>query len=443
MNINRSVFGIYHPLHKLCLLFADVALIAIAFALATLIRLNSAPIYTNLEYAGINLILIFTLFLGGAYSSSEVGAPPKLPLKTFFTVLAGAIPGIFFIYTLGPERFTSLFGRGVFPIALFLFGVFAVISRFVINHLFIEQGKSRRALLLGADPVNEVIDPSFKQQIRLEIEYAKTYLLSNYKHHSYAVIVILPAYLPTQEEQQQLIQLRLSGIPVLSLSDFIESHLFLVPVHEIEDDWFIKAQGFAMLHNSVVTRIKRGIDILVALLLAVLSLPVTIVAAIAIKLTSSGSIFFSQTRVGLRGKEFNLYKFRTMVADAESEGAQWASDNDPRITKVGRFLRKTRIDELPQCWNILRGEMSIIGPRPERPEFTNMLKEEIPYYDLRHLVKPGLSGWAQVMYPYGASKEDALHKLQYDLFYIKNQSQLLDLHILLRTALVTFQRSGR
>lgn len=443
MNINRSVFGIHHPLHKLCLLLADVSSIAIAFSLATLIRLNSTLTYTNVEYAGINLILIFTLFLGGAYSSGEVGAPPKLPLKTFFTVLAGAVPSVLFIYMLGPERFTSLFGRGVFPFALLLFGVFAVISRFIINHLFIEQGKSRRALLLGSESLNAVIDPSFKQQIRLEIEHAKTYQLSNYEQHSYAVIVILPEYSPTKEEQQQLIQLRLSGVPVLSLSDFIESHLFLVPVHEIEDDWFITAQGFSMLHNSVVTRIKRGTDILAALLLALFSLPVTIISAIAIKLTSSGPLFFSQTRVGLRGKEFNLYKFRTMITDAELEGAQWATDNDPRITNVGHFLRRTRIDELPQCWNILRGEMSIIGPRPERPEFTNMLKKEIPYYDLRHIVKPGLSGWAQVMYPYGASKEDALHKLQYDLFYIKNQSQLLDLNILLRTALVTFQRSGR
>ncbi len=443
MNINRSFFGIYHPLHKLCLLAVDILAIALAFYLATLIRLDSPPNYFNAEYVVINAILLFTLFLSGAYSSREVGAAPKLPLTTFFVVIAGAIPSVVFIYTLGPERFTSLFGRGVFPVAIFGFGIFAVVSRYLINHLFAEQGKFRHALLLGPENLSEIVDPFIMQQIRLKLEVAPNYQSSKGELAGYAVIVILPRYKPSKEEQQKLVDLRLSGIPVLALSDFIESHLFLVPVHEIQDDWFIKAQGFSMLHSSVVTRVKRGVDIVSALVLAILASPLALLTAISILVTSSGPVLFSQTRVGLRGKEFNLYKFRTMVTDAESKGVQWASDNDPRITAVGRFLRKTRIDELPQCWNIQRGEMSIIGPRPERPEFTQMLKQEIPYYDLRHIIKPGLTGWAQVMYPYGASKEDALHKLQYDLFYIKNQSQLLDLNILLRTVLVTFQRGGR
>ena len=145
----------------------------------------------------------------------------------------------------------------------------------------------------------------------------------------------------------------------------------------------------------------------------------------------------------MNGKEFTVHKFRTMTQNAEKFGAQWASENDSRIIPFGNFLRKSRIDEIPQCWNILKGEMSFIGPRPERPEFTKTLNKEVPYYDLRHVIKPGLTGWAQVKYPYGASTEDSLRKLQFDLYYIKNYSLLLDLNIALRTIKITFMRKGR
>jgi len=158
-----------------------------------------------------------------------------------------------------------------------------------------------------------------------------------------------------------------------------------------------------------------------------------LIAAIAIKLDTRGPVFYSQTRTGLSGVTFRLYKFRTMVKDAEKSGPRWTKKDDPRITRVGRFLRSTRIDELPQLWNVLLGEMSFIGPRPERPDFNAELEAAIPYYDLRHLVKPGITGWAQVLYPYGASVEDAREKLQYDLYYIKNYSVMLDLVILIRT----------
>src|SRR5262249_29655017 len=154
--------------------------------------------------------------------------------------------------------------------------------------------------------------------------------------------------------------------------------------------------------------------------------PLMLVTAIAIKLDSKGPVFYRQSRTGLNGVTFILYKFRTMVEDAEKSGARWAEENDPRVTRVGRFLRATRIDELPQLWNVLLGQMSFIGPRPERPDFNSELEAAIPYYDLRHLVKPGITGWAQVLYPYGASVEDAREKLQYDLYYIKNYSVMLD-----------------
>jgi len=171
--------------------------------------------------------------------------------------------------------------------------------------------------------------------------------------------------------------------------------------------------------------------------------PVMTLVAIAIKLDSPGPVFYSQERTGLKRKLFKVYKFRSMYQNAEAKGVQWASKRDPRITRVGRWIRLTRIDELPQLWNVLQGEMSLIGPRPERPNFDAELEQAIPYYNIRYLVAPGISGWAQVMYPYGASIEDAYEKLAYDLYYIKNYSLFLDLEIALRTLRVVLLGKGR
>jgi lipopolysaccharide/colanic/teichoic acid biosynthesis glycosyltransferase len=168
-----------------------------------------------------------------------------------------------------------------------------------------------------------------------------------------------------------------------------------------------------------------------------------LVTALLIKIESPGDILFRQIRTGKDGEPFSIFKFRSMRSDAEKDGAQWASKNDQRVTRVGKFIRLTRIDELPQLLNIFRGEMSFIGPRPERPEFNTLLEKEIPYYEMRHLVNPGLTGWAQVLYPYGASVEDSKEKLQYELYYIKNYSLLLDLQIVLKTVGVVLLGRGR
>jgi sugar transferase (PEP-CTERM system associated) len=182
--------------------------------------------------------------------------------------------------------------------------------------------------------------------------------------------------------------------------------------------------------------LRRVFDVVSSLIGMALSLPIMVLTAIAILIESPGPVVYTQERVGLHGRKFRIFKLRSMRSNAEAHGPVWASENDPRVTRVGRVIRKLHIDETPQFFNILRGEMSLIGPRPERPEFVEQLEERIPYYSERHLVKPGLTGWAQVSYPYGASFEDAREKLQYDLYYIKNQSPLLDAIILLETARV-------
>ena len=441
--MRKSLFGVYNPAHKFCLLNLDLIGILIAFYIPSRLRLGLAPEYFSFEFFVLAFIIIISLFVGNGYTSSALGGKPRLPLNTFLVVLASAIPATLFIYLLGPERFTYLFGRGIFPSAILLIGIIAMLNRIALNYVFRNNQRERSILVVGDVKSQKHFDNSIHQSIsNMRIARCANLLPEN-NPTLFDAIVIAPDHKLTSQEQQILIDTRLVGIPIFSLSDFFESFLFLVPVSEINNDWFIRAEGFAMLHSTVSTRVKRTVDLAAAISLMFVTVPISLLTAVLIKLVSPGPVLFSQTRVGLQGQHFTLYKFRTMRINSESNGARWAEDNDDRIILFGRFLRATRIDELPQCWNILRGDMSIIGPRPERPEFTEELAREIPYYELRHIIKPGLTGWAQVRYPYGASVEDALRKLQYDLYYIKNYSLLLDLNIMLRTVLVTVGREGR
>lgn len=221
------------------------------------------------------------------------------------------------------------------------------------------------------------------------------------------------------------------GAQVFAYPQFVENHLKRVPVRQLTNEWFLYSTLLGLDPHYRIA--KRLFDLGIATAGLLLTAPIVVLAALAIRLTSRGPAFYSQTRVGLYNQPFRIYKLRTMTTNAEQSGAQWAKKADPRVTPLGRLLRKTRIDELPQFWNILRGDMAFIGPRPERPEFTRELAEQIPFYEKRHLVKPGLTGWAQINYPYGASVTDALKKLEYDLYYIKHGSLQLDLHIVVRT----------
>jgi sugar transferase (PEP-CTERM system associated) len=236
---------------------------------------------------------------------------------------------------------------------------------------------------------------------------------------------------------------KFSGIQVIDAPSFYEQMTGKLLIENITPSWFIFSNGFRI--TTFVRICKRAFDILLAATGIIVAIPLLPLIVVMIMIDSPGPVFFSQLRVGEREREFVLHKFRTMRADAESEtGAVWSQQDDPRITMIGRFLRKSRLDEIPQLFNVLKGDMSFIGPRPERPEFVTKLKEVIPYYSERHFVKPGLTGWAQVRYPYGASVEDSAEKLRYDLYYIKNISLFLDLLIVLETAkVVMFGRGGR
>lgn len=239
-----------------------------------------------------------------------------------------------------------------------------------------------------------------------------------------------------------LLNYKLRGIIIVQGVNFYERLTGKILVERVNPSWIIFSEGFST--NRIMMFTKRCFDLSISSFLLILAIPVMLFAALMIKLGSPGPIFYFQERVGKGRKTFKIVKFRSMVQDAEKNGAVWASSNDSRVTRFGAFIRKTRIDELPQLYNVLKGEMSFVGPRPERPVFVEQLTKKIPYYDIRHDIRPGVTGWAQVCYPYGASEEDALRKLEYDLYYMKNLSIALDFMVAFRTVkTVLFAKGGR
>jgi exopolysaccharide biosynthesis polyprenyl glycosylphosphotransferase len=233
-----------------------------------------------------------------------------------------------------------------------------------------------------------------------------------------------------------------AGGQVVALLDYLEQRLSLVEVELLHSDYLLDNNLMRLSLDKSRQWQKFAIDTIMAVSLLALTLPFWVLIALAIKLESPGSVFFRQRRTGLFNKEFDILKFRSMRQDAEKDGVRWASKNDSRITRVGAFLRKTRMDELPQLINVLRGEMSIIGPRPEREVFIHDLEKHVPFYRFRHMVKPGVTGLAQVKYTYGASIEDAMHKHRHDMYYIKHQSLWMDLKILLQTTRIVLTGQG-
>lgn len=240
---------------------------------------------------------------------------------------------------------------------------------------------------------------------------------------------------------KDLLKVKTKGVHVNDFSSFLERETGRVDLDTLNPSWLIFSDGFSA-GRRLSSLGKRLFDIVVSLVILVIGLPLIVVFAIIIKLESKGPAFFHQTRVGLYGQTFQIPKLRSMRTDAEAAGAKWADKDDPRITRVGRLIRKVRIDELPQVWSVLKGEMSFVGPRPEVPAFVVDLEKELPFYAERHVVKPGITGWAQINYPYGASIEDARHKLEYDLYYAKNYTPFLDILILLQTARVILWPDG-
>lgn len=252
-------------------------------------------------------------------------------------------------------------------------------------------------------------------------------LISRHKIHA----LVVPAHVKKSARAARIIYKNLIlGVEVVELAALYEAVFKKVPLAELEEVWFL--EHLARDHR-LYDAIKRPVEVALVALVLLATLPLTLLGAMLVRLTSRGKPLFRQRRVGARGKEMVIHKLRTMRADAERGGPRWAAPRDPRAIPVGKFLRRTHLDEFPQLWDVLQGGLSLVGPRPERPEFVELLRKEVPFYDLRHLIRPGITGWAQTHYRYGASVEDAYEKLQYDIYYLKHRSPLLDLLILLKT----------
>jgi sugar transferase (PEP-CTERM system associated) len=303
--------------------------------------------------------------------------------------------------------------------------------------------KSRRLrshAVVGFYPAGESVLPAEDKRFNIFTREASIEDIVN-KHDINQIIVAVKEQRGGNVPMDQLLTARIQGIPVMDLASFYEQTTGEVPVDSLKSSFLVYGRGFAQDRARII--VKRLFDIATSSFLLLIASPVMLLTMLAIKLESQGPVIYRQERVGLGGKGFMCLKFRSMRTDAEKDGvAVWATKNDSRVTRVGALIRKTRIDELPQLFSVLKGEMSMVGPRPERPSFVSQLKETIPFYDVRHSVKPGVTGWAQVRYAYGASVEDALHKHQYDLYYVKNNSLFLDLLILFETVSVVLFREG-
>jgi exopolysaccharide biosynthesis polyprenyl glycosylphosphotransferase len=405
------------------------------------------------------------MYLLNTYHPEKEIAGLQAPTRILISSLIVAIITSVLINLSGNWEGNSVGMRGILLVNLGIFTIWAMILRIWAFNWWRSQAQQSRWLMLGANnhaikfaqmfltqnPLGRLVILTETGQHIPELAEIEPQLshegslndLSYWSHQPLSGVVVGTQIGLSDQQVQSLMQLRLKGIPVYRLPDIWETLCYKLPSSLLEDEWFAFSSGFNLVFCGGSLKIKEIMDIIVTGLLSLLVSPLMIFVGLIIKLDSPGPIFYSQLRTGLYGKPFRVYKFRSMYQDAEKRGAQWASQRDPRITRVGYWLRVLRIDELPQIWNVLCGEMSLIGPRPERPEFDVKLKEAIPYYEMRYLVKPGITGWAQVLYPYGSSLEDAYEKLSYDLYYIKNYSLWLDIVIVLKTIRVVLLGKGR
>jgi len=457
------LFKVYYPVRTLVLLAGEALMVGLSFGAAMLLVRNreysllrlSNELFIENGYLKLLVVTAIVLLLSHWFDLYEIPRSGSKGEKTFGLlcmlglVVLALVPVLKFRPSLLPGGPSA--GWGVIILVFALFGWRAVYAWLVRQPYFRERvyvlgtGDRAQRLLegLGSDLGIEVVGWTGNILGVLTRETVATHLRGvSRKKDVQRVIVAMPdrrGTLPFEE----LLALRLAGVKVEEATSWLEKIDGKIEVEQLYPSWLIFAEGFRFSTGFLLVR--RLFAAMVAAVGLLLTLPLLLFAMLAIKLDSPGPVLYKQKRVGLGGHEFYCYKLRTMLRDAEADtGATWAADDDPRITRVGRVLRVTRLDEIPQLWCVLMGDMDFVGPRPERPEFVEWLSQEIPYYAVRHTVRPGITGWAQVQYKYGNTLKDAREKLQYDLFYIKNASVGLDLLILFQTIkIVLLGRGGQ
>ncbi|SFC97965.1 sugar transferase, PEP-CTERM system associated/exopolysaccharide biosynthesis polyprenyl glycosylphosphotransferase [Thiohalospira halophila DSM 15071] len=462
------IFRHYLRLPFLVLGLVEIGAFLVAFYAGVYLRFSDQPAAID-ESVGpllprgivFSSVLLVALIAMGLYQARLREGRSGIILREIAGFALGGA-GLAFIFYIFPTVFT---GRGALALALLLAFLASVVLRLFFYRMVDVDTLKRRVLVLGAGEraasvtryrrrvdqrgftivgfvhvrgERDAVDPG-------RVIHLAGRLKDFAREQEVEEIVVAIDDRRRSFPMDELLDCRMSGIEVIELLTFYEREFGKVRLDLIHPSWLVFTDGYAQ--GAFRTYIKRSFDVAAALLLLIPALPIMLLTALAILLEDGWRqpVFYLQTRTGEHGRPFRVIKFRSMVVDAEKEGAaQWATQNDVRVTRVGAFIRKTRIDELPQIINVLKGDMSFVGPRPERPEFNHQLAEAIPYYEERHRVKPGITGWAQLCYPYGASEEDAREKLQYDLYYVKNHSLFLDFVILIQTVeVVLFGKGAR
>ncbi len=443
------LFNVYYPVRTLVLLAVETMVVFSSFLMGVLLAFpDDRYIVLNYQYGYVK-VLVATLFVlicshwFDLYDAAQFDAKGEMYFRLFL------VPGLFalFLAAIGYFFPSALPGNNASLIGLVFLTLGLVVWRAAYAWLVQQAFMQERVYVLGTGERAQRLVQGLRQRKELGVdvigwsgnvegaltrETAAAHLMESASAHKVSrVIVAMPdrrGTIPVQE----LLQLRLSGVRVEEATSWLEKISGRIEVEQLYPSWLIFAEGFRF--SPSFNLMRRALSTLVSFILLLLVLPVLPFVVLAIKLDSRGPVLYRQRRVGRAGEVFYCYKFRTMRQDAEADtGPTWAGDDDPRITRVGKFLRSSRIDEIPQLWCVFKGDMAFVGPRPERPEFVEWLSQEIPYYGMRHAVRPGITGWAQVRYKYGNTVEDAKQKLQYDLFYIKNASLGLDLLIMFQT----------
>jgi sugar transferase (PEP-CTERM system associated) len=463
----------YIPKRTLLLGISEACLITLALLASALARLGrgEASFMLTYQYGALKILfvavaLLTCMYYFDLYDSTIVGNRREAPVR-LVQVMGVAYLALGVVYYLYPP---VKLGRGIFHLGFLFVGLLLLLWRGLFSIINSTQRLAERVVILGEGSLAASLLHEIESRPELGIRIAgRAEILGTGNHLRNQESGGLPITLSQTgffenlavgrpirgvdrivvaiEERRGklpvdlLLSLKNRGVQVQDGNDVYESITGKVPIESIRLSWLLFAPGS---HASrLFLFYKRLTSVVISIIGLLLALPLLPFVALAIKLSSRGQVLYSQSRVGRDGVVFRCYKFRTMRADAEADtGPTWAQDDDPRITPVGKFLRTTRMDEIPQLWNVLRGDMSLVGPRPERPEFVEGLNHEIPYYHLRHSVRPGITGWAQILYKYGSTVEDAKEKLRYDLYYIKNASVGLDLLILFNTIKIVLLGRG-
>lgn len=452
------LFNVYYPVRTLVLLIGEALIVWTSFLLGAVYAFREDS-YLVLNYEGgylkicvVTAVVLICSHWFDLYDTARLNTKGEL----YFRLLM--VPGLlaFVLAAVSYVRPNYLLGNGSSEVGLLILTVALLGWRLGYTWLVQLPILVERVYVLGTGERAQRLVQGLRNNPEIGVEVASwtgklegavtresvaTHLMDIVrKERVHRVIVAMPDRRGTIP-MQQLLELKMHGIKVEEAASWLEKMSGKIEVENLYPSWIVFGEGFR--RGGTFRLVRRIVSLAISLIGLVLALPLLPLIMLAVRLDSKGPIFYTQTRVGKGGRIFKVVKFRTMRADAETlSGPQWASNNDPRVTRVGRFLRTSRLDEIPQMWCVLKGDMAFVGPRPERPEFVEMLSKEIPYYGVRHMVRPGVTGWAQVKYKYGSTVEDSREKLQYDLFYIKNASIGLDLAIMFLTVKTVLLRRG-